>query len=202
MLNRNIHSSVCRTMRQAFFLSLALPLLSLIIHYLSRFVAFFLFSLLQFLPVSCIITCTWPVSQTVKTLRSQRREYGFESHTGHQSESASIRKDRGAFCMTWRLKRHQGTWGDAHEGVSALFRETHTAQVPCKGSCRRPWRASSAVSRGGAAWSQGGRWLPGYRDFLTAKKHPSGSTRRGVRRPQTAALSPDNGCRREERPRA
>ncbi len=27
---------------------------------------------------------TWPVSQTVKTLRSQRREYGFESHTGHQ----------------------------------------------------------------------------------------------------------------------
>ena len=30
-------------MRQAFFLSLALPLLSLIIHYLSRFVAFFSF---------------------------------------------------------------------------------------------------------------------------------------------------------------
>lgn len=67
--------------------------------------AFFLFSLLQFLPVSCIIICTWPVSQTVKTLRSQRREYGFESHTGHQSESASIRKDRGAFCMTWGITR-------------------------------------------------------------------------------------------------
>lgn len=85
--------------------------------------AFFLFSLLQFLPVSCIIICTWPVSQTVKTLRSQRREYGFESHTGHQSESASIRKDRGAFCMTGGLKRHQGTWGDAHEGVSAPSRK-------------------------------------------------------------------------------
>ncbi len=164
--------------------------------------AFFLFFLLQFLPVSCIIICTWPVSQTVKTLRSQRREYGFESHTGHQNESASIRKDRGAFCMTGGLKRHQGTWGDAQEGVSAPFKETYTAQVPCKGSCRRPWRASSAVSRGGAAWSQGGRWLPGYHDFLTAKKHPSGSTRRGVRRQQTAALSPDNGCRREEMPRA
>ena len=163
---------------------------------------FFLFSLLQFLPVSCIIICTWPVSQTVKTLRSQRREYGFESHTGHQSESASIRKDRGAFLHDRGLKRHQGTWGDPHEGVSAPFKETHTAQVPCKGSCRRPWRASSAVSRGGAAWSQGGRWLPGYRDLRTAKKHPSGSTRRGVRRPQTAALSPDNGCRREEMPRA
>ena len=117
---------------------------------------------LKFQSVPVIIWNTWPVSQTVKTLRSQRREYGFESHTGHQSESASIRKDRGAFCMTWGIKRHQGTWGDAHEGVSAPFKETHTAQVPCKGSCRRPWRASFAVSRGGAAWSQGGRWLPGY----------------------------------------
>lgn len=73
--------------------------------------AFFLFSLLQFLPVSCIIICTWPVSQTVKTLRSQRREYGFESHTGHQSESASIRKDRGAFCMTWGITRHPKVHG-------------------------------------------------------------------------------------------
>lgn len=78
--------------------------------------AFFPFSLLQFLPVSCIIICTWPVSQTVKTLRSQRREYGFESHTGHQSESASIRKDRGAFCMTWGITRHQGTWAMPRRG--------------------------------------------------------------------------------------
>ena len=76
------------------------------------------------------------------------------------------------------------------------FKETHTAQVPCKGSCRRPWRASSAVSRGGAAWSQGGRWLPGYRDFPAAKKHPSGSTRRGVRRKRGP------GLKKEKRKRA
>lgn len=31
---------------------------------------------------------TWPVSQTVKTLCSQRREYGFESHTGHHEKGA------------------------------------------------------------------------------------------------------------------
>ena len=40
---------------------------------------------LKFGKLSFIIIFTWPVSQTVKTLRSQRREYGFESHTGHQS---------------------------------------------------------------------------------------------------------------------
>lgn len=40
--------------------------------------------LLNFLRELSIIRSTWPVSQTVKTLRSQRREYGFESHTGHQ----------------------------------------------------------------------------------------------------------------------
>ena len=39
---------------------------------------------LKFQSVPVIIWNTWPVSQTVKTLRSQRREYGFESHTGHQ----------------------------------------------------------------------------------------------------------------------
>ena len=80
--------------------------------------AFFLFSLLQFLPVSCIIICTWPVSQTVKTLRSQRREYGFESHTGHQNESASIRKDRGAFCMT-------GEYRDPMAHGAMPMRESH-----------------------------------------------------------------------------
>ena len=38
-----------------------------------------------FVKIPFIITVViWPVSQTVKTLRSQRREYGFESHTGHQ----------------------------------------------------------------------------------------------------------------------
>ena len=139
--------------------------------------AFFLFSLLQFLPVSCIIIYTWPVSQTVKTLRSQRREYGFESHTGHQSESASIRKDRGAFCMTGEYRDPMAHGAMPMRESQLPFKETHTAQVPCKGSCRRPWRASSAVSKGGAAWSQGGRWLLGYHDFRTAKKHPSGSTR-------------------------
>ena len=57
---------------------------------------------LQFLPVSCIIICTWPVSQTVKTLRSQRREYGFESHTGHQSKAPRFERIEALFYMKWR----------------------------------------------------------------------------------------------------
>ena len=39
-----------------------------------------------------IIMTTWPVSQTVKTLRSQRRDYGFESHTGHQCHCRGCEK--------------------------------------------------------------------------------------------------------------
>ena len=44
-----------------------------------------------------IIHITWPVSQTVKTLRSQRREYGFESHTGHHEKKEPEAKRRVPF---------------------------------------------------------------------------------------------------------